>query len=73
MKRNKQWWSRLTKSERVELVNLERANNRYSDLGGMLPDDCGECTYCGTPTLMGGLCGFDLDRLLYLENKANLK
>lgn len=73
MKRNKTWWKRLNRQERSELVQLERANNKYSGLGGMLPDDCGECTYCGNPCIGGGLCPYDLNRLIELENKANNK
>ncbi len=74
MKRTKEWWARLTKEERVQLVYLERSI-RFSTPAGRssdLPEDCGECGACGNPHCDGGLCrscNRALDRLI---NKANL-
>lgn len=58
MKRTKEWWARLTKDERAHLVYLERSDVKGSGRGrsAYLPDDCGECPACGTPTISSGLC-----------------
>lgn len=70
MKRTKEWWAQLTKEERAELVNLERAY-KYSGRSAYLPDDCSECGYCSTPSLLGGLCWDCLNRLIDLIDKAD--
>lgn len=67
MKRNKEWWSRLTSEERSELYWLERAKGGSN--GGYLPDGYGGCGECGTPCT-GDLCGDCLRRKIYLKNKA---
>ena len=70
MKRTKDWWYRLSKVERIELVALERAANK-SFGSSYLPDDCCECGYCSTPHLSSGLCGICLNRLEKLIRKAD--
>ena len=71
MRRTKEWWARLDKYERSELVYLERAGNQYGGLGGYLPDDCGECPGCSQPVLGGGLCNYCINRMEALIDKAN--
>jgi len=68
MKRNKEWWSRLTSDERSELYWLERAKSGFN--GGYLPDGYGSCGYCSTPCT-GDLCIDCLERHIYLVGKAN--
>lgn len=72
MKRTKEWWARLTKAERSELVYLERTESRGG--GGRssyLPDDCSECPNCSTPHVGYGLCPSCSKRLHALLWKAN--
>ncbi len=73
MRRTKEWWARLTPEERSELVYIER-NASQASVGwdGYLPDDCGECNVCGSPT-MGTTCMRCLDRWSELIDKANGK
>ncbi len=69
MRRTKEWWSRLTKPERIELVNLERsANSNYRS--GRFPDDCRGCGYCSTPHSGYGLCPVCSERLEELIEKG---
>lgn len=67
--RDRAWWSRLTAQERSELVALERSTHYYGR-SAMLPEDCGECGNCSTPSLGGGLCPLCNRRLLALIGKA---
>ena len=67
MKRNREWWSRLTSEERSELYWLERAKGGSN--GGYLPEGYGGCGYCGTPCT-GDLCSNCLKRKIYLKHKA---
>jgi hypothetical protein len=71
VKRTKEWWARLDKDERCQLVMLERDANHYGGLGGYLPDDCGECPHCSYPALGGGLCRDCRNELFVLLAKAN--
>ena len=67
MKRTKEWWARLEKHERSELVYLEQA---HSGPTPYYPDDCVQCGGCGCPS-MGGLCplcGNRLDELIAIAN-----
>ena len=68
MKRNKEWWSRLTVEERSELYWLEIASKGAND--GYLPEGYGSCGNCGTPCT-GNLCVDCLERHIYLIIKAN--
>jgi len=70
MKRNEQWWSRLTSKERSELYCLERAVGGSN--GGYLPEGYGGCGNCGTPCT-GDLCLSCLERKIYLTDKAEGK
>lgn len=56
--RDKGFWRRLTKSERVRLMQLQmsKSGGGYGG-GGYLPDDCSECGACGEPMLGVGWCG----------------
>ena len=51
MKRSKAWWARLKPHERSCVVYYERHAHDYYGYGGggYLPDDCTECSICGTP------------------------
>ena len=72
MKRTKEWWARLTKTERSTLVYLERIESRGGGGGSSyLPDDCSECPNCSTPHLGYGLCPRCSKRLHTLLQKAN--
>lgn len=72
MRRTKEWWRRLDKWERAELVALERADSRVGSGGSAyLPDDCSECGHCSTPHLGYGLCPLCSSRLEQLIQKAN--
>ena len=70
-RRTREWWARLTKEERSELVWLERATGNCYGGGGYLPDDCSECGACGSPMLGSGLCPHCGNRLDALLKKAN--
>jgi len=70
MKRDKKWWARLNRSERVQLVWLEKDQHYYAH-PSYYPDDCGECGHCGCPSLGGGLCNLCSSRLEWLLKKAN--
>ena len=71
MRRTKAWWARLTESERIHLVGLERASARGGGgTGWNLPPGYNDCPYCSTPS-SGGLCRYCLDRLITLIDKAN--
>lgn len=72
MKRTKEWWAMLTKSERSELTWLEKAEH-HSHGSAYIPDDCRECGNCGTPTLYSGLCPLCSKRLGELLTKASGK
>jgi len=65
-------WARLTTMERSRLVRLERADKNSGRVGGspFLPDDCGECGFCSSPSLGGGLCLTCSRELTALINKA---
>ena len=72
MKRNKQWWAKLTKEERATLVYLERGQNLSSGMGGYLPDDCSSCGACGNPMHgYGGLCPWCQSQLDAIISKAD--
>jgi hypothetical protein len=62
MKRTKEWWARLSKQERSELVYLERAKSHRSS---------NECPNCGTPYFGYGLCLICHTRLFNLIQKAS--
>lgn len=70
MRRTKEWWNKLTKQERSELVWLEKTQHHYG-YSAYYPDDCGECGSCGNPSLGGGLCNLCNNRLIELLNKVN--
>ena len=56
--RDKGFWRRLNKGERIRLMYLQM-NSRSGGLsgGGYLPDDCSECGGCSQPMVgYGGLC-----------------
>jgi len=70
MRRNKEWWTRLTPEERSELVLMER----YQYKGGRssyLPDDCSECGICGEPTLGSSPCRWCCNRMDELIRKGD--
>ena len=64
MRRTKEWWGRLEKHERAELVALERAANYYGN-GWNLPEGYYDCGMCGTPTTRS-LCQYCSNILLIL-------
>jgi len=72
MKRTKEWWARLTKTERSELVTLQTADSRNGGYHSLyIPDDCTECPHCGMPHLGAGLCPVCSGRLENLIAKAD--
>jgi len=71
VKRTKEWWGGLSKTERSTLVYLERAQHWFGR-SGYYPDDCGDCGGCGCPSLGGGLCNQCSNQLQQLLNKASL-
>ena len=73
MKRTKEWWATLTPEERSHLVYLERADGSGRGCSAYLPDDCGECPACGTPTMSVGLCSYcynDWEKYIDKADKA---
>lgn len=70
-RRTKEWWARLSKPERIELVVLEKAAGRGGVGCPYLPDDCSDCACCGNPVLGSGLCSSCMTGLDYLIEKAN--
>jgi len=72
MKRTKEWWARLTKHERAELVRLERDAKHIGGGSIYLPEDTRECWSCGNLTTWGGLCEYCGNRLSALLRKADL-
>ena len=72
MKRTAEWWARLTKAERSDLVLLQTADSRCGGYCSLyIPDDCTECPYCDTPHLGAGLCPTCSSRLKNLIAKAD--
>jgi hypothetical protein len=71
VKRSKDFWRSLSKSERSELVGLERGANRCHS-SSYLPDDCVECGYCGGGSL-SGLCNGCSSRLEELLKKTRTR
>ena len=69
MRRTREWWARLTKEERIELVYLE-SSDKHSHRSDYIPEDCYECGSCSTPSL-SSLCPMCLNRLIFIINKAN--
>lgn len=66
------WWRGLTKNERRHLVGLMTAHG--GGMGGYLPDDCSECTYCGQPILgYPSLCRGCYNDYKALHDKADAK
>ena len=63
MKRTAEWWSRMSKRERSELVKLEKG--QY--MGGVswkIPCSCSICLGCDTAhSKIGGLCPSCTNRL----------
>ena len=49
-------WENLTPIEKRRYMQLQMSPQGGYDHSGYLPDDCGECGACGTPTLGGGWC-----------------
>lgn len=70
MKRTKEWWARLTKRERSDLVFLE-GSQKYSGTAWNIPDDCRMCGACGTPHGGSGLCPQCYKKLIDLIKKAD--
>ena len=70
MRRTKEWWAKLTKEERSQLVFLEKANNKMGGSSAYLPDDCRECPSCSAPSLSSGLCPVCASALDFLLSKA---
>lgn len=70
MRRTREWWARLTKRERSELVMLERTN-RHGRRSAYIPDDCFVCGYCGAPSLSSDLCPLCSNGLDLLIRKAS--
>ena len=74
MRRTKEWWHRLSKPERAQLVYLEGSSSwSYCTGGGSQPDDCPECDGCGQPQLGSGLCSNCSKELQNLIDKADGK
>ena len=71
MRRTKEWWARLTKEERSEIVYIERQQYKSYRGGGYLPDDCGECSVCGEVMFGTGLCTYCGHRYEELLSKAD--
>jgi hypothetical protein len=60
-------WNNLTKEERIEYMKIQMSTTRLIRRS-YLPDDCGECTCCGQPSL-GIYCPHCLHRWQELRNK----
>lgn len=71
MKRTKEWWSTLTKAERIRLVHLERVASQDGRSAYLAPD-CSECGSCSTPHSGWGLCPSCADDLDQIISKADL-
>jgi len=70
MRRTKSWWRRLNRYERAELVALERASNSFTGSSPYLPEGCGDCPSCSTPSMSGALCRDCSERLERILKKA---
>ena len=55
MRRSREWWAALSRTERSWLVIAERQPS-YKPMGGDLPDDCSYCPVCGYPLQGSGWC-----------------
>lgn len=73
MKRDKQFWLSFTPEERIRLWHYERDQNRFSRMGGYLPDDSSECVSCGDPMLGSGQCSRCLNDFISLLKKGEGK
>lgn len=69
MRRNKQWWAKLTKAERIRLVLLERAAKMPACGGWNIPDDMVLCSACSKPA-HENLCVECWETLTWLLIKA---
>ena len=68
-KRTKEWWGRLTKEERSDLVKLERAN--HQPVVEYFGDGSAQCPGCGNLTIPGCFCAHCVQKYGYLIAKAN--
>jgi len=73
MRRTRTWWARLTPDERSWLVYFERSKHFSAGCSPYLPDDCGECGMCSSPSVGGGPCRYCLAECLRIVRKADEK
>ena len=62
-------WSNLNKLERAKYMRLQMSPQGNYDNSGYLPEDCGECGACGTPTLGAGWCSNCFNEFQLLRRK----
>lgn len=56
MKRTKEWWGRLSKCEKKELIYLEKADKKGGYKNDSFPPNMYECPACSQPTTFYNLC-----------------
>ncbi len=66
-------WNNLTKEERSTYMRLQMSPQGGYDRTGYLPEDCGECGACGTPTLGAGWCQNCRNKFRNLDDKLRGK
>jgi len=71
MRRTEAWWAALTRDERCELVQMDRAAKEYGGSNWNLPEGYSSCSWCSTPTSGGGLCPLCSNRHEELIDKAD--
>lgn len=62
-------WRNLTKEECAQYMRYQMSPRGGYDRSGSLPEDCGWCGGCGTPTVSGDWCSHCREEFELLKNK----
>ena len=65
-------WNNLTKDERTRYMQIQMSSSTNAR-SAYLPDDCSECSVCGTPTLGSGWCNDCYKEWRTLRDKLEVK
>lgn len=76
MRRTREWWTRLTKGERIYLIAYEKVMAKCGGVGSRsayYPDDCVACPMCGNPTLGYCECDKEADRIIAKAERTKIE